>query len=126
MSRPGDPGRRQLTATGAVEAVTVAAELVGTIPGARSFELRYDAVDRELAEDEEPRPDEAVRWEAVAVIARKYPGQRKPTEVTYVGSYVAEPGTDHGRAGAMAAVDLLEKLGANTVVIDLTEEASDG
>lgn len=119
MTVPEGTGRTQVVANGAVGAVTVAAELVGSIPGAKSFELRYDTLNRTLADGEEPTPEDRVRWECVAVIRRTYAGRKVDT--TYIGSAVVEPGGHHGRGSAMAAVDLLEQLGANTVVVDMTD-----
>lgn len=117
MSRPGDPGRRLEWVEGPVEAiVTKAVELVGTVPGAKSFELAYDAVDRELAEDEEPAPDEAVRWTASAELRRKY-GKGRPITRTVTGTAIAEPNGHHGEAIVRAVVELLEKLGANVVLM---------
>jgi hypothetical protein len=120
MSHPGAPGRVQHYATGPVEAVTLAAELVGQLQGARSFELRYEALNRSLADGEEPTTEDRVRWEAVAVIRCKHGKHRVDT--TYIGSSVVEPGGSNSRGMSLAAVDLLEQLGANTVVIDMTDD----
>lgn len=118
MSAPGDPGRRLEWVEGPVEAiVTKAVELVGTVPGASSFELAYAAADRELAEDEEPRPDEAVAWTATAELRRKFTGVRKPITRTIVGTAIVAPGGHQGEGIVEAVVDLLEKLGANVVLL---------
>jgi hypothetical protein len=117
MSAPGDPGRRLEWVEGPVEAIVVKAiELVRTVPGASSFELRYDAVDRELAEDEEPDPGEPVRWTATATLRRKY-GKGKPVVRDVVGEHIAQPGEDHTLAIVRAVIALLEKLGANVVAM---------
>lgn len=118
MSRPGDPGRRVEFVEG-FEAIAVkTVELVQSVPGASSFELKYEAMDRVLAEGEEPRPDEAVQWSASAQLRRRYyPGAPKVTR-TIVGSSVVEAGGSHYRGIALACVDLLERLGVNTVVLD--------
>lgn len=121
MSRPGDPGRTQHSATGGTEALVMAVDLVRQIPGAKTFEIRYDALNRKLAKDEEPTAEDRVRWEAVAVISRKH--GKHCIDTTYIGSAIVEPGDSHDRGQALAAVDLLEQLGANAVVIDLTDDA---
>lgn len=115
MSRPGDPGRRQIVAEGFEQILTTTADAVGSIPGAVSFEVRHDAADRELADDEEPRPDERIRWTVTATLRRKHGSHRFEVEVS--GTSVAEPG-EHARGISMACVQLLERLGANTVVLD--------
>lgn len=120
MSRPGDKGRRQFIATSPEDVFVKAVEAVSTIPGAQSFELSYDGVDRVLADDEEPGPEDRIRWKATAVVRRKF-GRGRPVEHAYVGEQVCEPGGDHGMAGALAIVALLERLGANTVVIDMND-----
>jgi hypothetical protein len=123
VSAPGDPGRTLAWVEGpAEEIVAKAVELIGThVPDAKAFELRYEARDRQLADDEEPDPGEAVRWIASATVRRKY-GKGKPVEHTYVGSAIADPTTrtpvgGHPQAIVLATVDLLERLGANTVVL---------
>lgn len=117
MSAPGTPGRRLEWVEGPVEAIVVkAVELVGTVPGARDFELAYEAADRVLAEDEEPGPDEAVVWTAKATVRRKY-GKGRPIEHTYAGTAIVEAGGRHDEGIVNAAVDLLEKLGANVVLL---------
>lgn len=115
MSRPGDPGRQQYVAEGFDEIVATTAQAVGTIKGAKSFELRYDGVDRELADDEQPRPDERIRWTAIATISARHGSHRFDREVK--GTAIAEPG-NHGRGMSLACVQLLEKLGGNVVVLD--------
>lgn len=122
MSRPGDPGRQQYVADGFDEIVATTAQAVGTIPGARSFELRYDGVDRVLADDEEPRTDERIRWTAIATIRARHGSHRFDREVK--GTAIAEPG-NHGRGMSMACVELLEKLGANVVLVDQSDDAPD-
>lgn len=117
MSAPGSPGRRLEWVEGPVEAiVTKAVELVGTVPGASSFELAYDAADRVLAEDEEPAPDEAVAWTARATVRRKY-GKGRPIEHTYAGTALVEPGASHAEGIVAAVVDLLERMGANVTLL---------
>lgn len=123
MSNPGDPGRTLAWVEGpAEEIVAKAVELIHQhVPDAVSFELRYEARDRQLAEEEEPDPTEAVRWLASATVRRKY-GKGKPIEHTYTGEHIADPATrtpagGHPQAIVLATVDLLERLGANTVVM---------
>lgn len=118
MSNPGDPGRRLEWVEGPAEAiVTKAVELIGEhVHDARAFELRYEAVDRDLAEDEEPHPDEPVRWIASATVRRKY-GKGRPIEHTYTGTSVVEPHGRHDEGIVRAVVELLEALGANVVAI---------
>lgn len=114
MSAPGSPGRRLEWVEGPVEAiVTKAVELVGTVPGARSFELSYTAADRVLEEDEEPQPDEAVEWTASAELRRKYAKGTKPITRTITGTSIVAPHGNHGEGIVAAVVELLEKLGAN-------------
>lgn len=118
MSAPGSPGRRLEWVEGPVEAIVLkAVELVGAIPGASSFELAYDAADRVLADGEEPRPDEAVAWTASAELRRRYPGVRKPVTRTVTGTAIAPADSDTAQAIVDAVVDLLEKLGANVVLL---------
>lgn len=124
MSRPGDSGRTQIMATGFEQTLARTAEIVGAVKGARSFEISYDAVDRTLAADEEPRPDERVRWTATAVVRRRGVLDLVIVDRTYTGESIAEPGR-HGRGVSMACVDLLEQLGVNTVVLDLTTKAAE-
>lgn len=117
MSTPGSPDRRLEWVEGPAEAIVAKAiELIGTVAGARSFELAYDAVDRTLAEGEEPDPSEAVRWTASAELRRKY-GKGKPITRTVTGTAIAPPGTPQGVAIVEAVVELLEKLGANVVLM---------
>jgi hypothetical protein len=118
MSSPGDPGRRSELLEGTAEDIVAkAVELVGTVPGATSFELAYDTVDRVLGEDEEPRPDDRVRWTASAELRRKYAKGTKPVTRTITGTAIAEAGANHGEAMVLAVVDLLENLGANVVLM---------
>lgn len=123
MSAPGDKGRTLAWVEGpAEEIVAKAVELIGThVPDVKAFELRYEARDRQLAEEEEPDPTEAVRWIASATVRRKY-GKGKPIEHTYSGEHIADPATrtpagGHPQAIVLAVVQLLERLGANTVVM---------
>lgn len=76
--------RRRIVVKGFDAIVVKAVELVGTVPGASSFELKYDAADRVLGEDEEPRPDEAVAWTASAELRRKYAKGTKPVVRTII------------------------------------------
>lgn len=124
MSRPGDPGRPMHLLEGNGPAIlTKAVELIATVPGASTFELSYDARDRDLAEDEEPRADEAVVWTATAVLRRRYsPGTRKVTR-TVSGTYTYDPATadlpgGQAQASVLAIVALLEELGANVIMLD--------
>ena len=105
--------RRRIVVEGFDAIVVKAVELVGTVPGASSFELKYDAADRVLAEDEEPRPDEAVAWTASAELRRKYAKGTKPVVRTITGTAIVAPGGHHGEGIVAAVVELLEKLGAN-------------
>lgn len=109
--------RRRIVVEGYDQLVTRAVELVGTVPGARSFELRYDAADRVLAEDEEPRPDEAVAWTAEAELRRRYARGTKPVVRTITGTAIAPPGGRHDVAIVDAVVELLRKLGANVELL---------
>lgn len=118
MSAPGTPGRRLEWVEGPVEAiVTKAVELVATVPGARSFELSYDAADRVLAEGEEPHPDEAVAWTASAELRRKYAKGTKPVVRTVTATSIVAPHDNHAEGIVRAVVDLLEQLGANVVLM---------
>lgn len=118
MTTPGSPGRRLEWVEGPVDAIVVkAVELVGTVPGARGFELAYDAADRVLADDEEPRPDEAVIWTARATVRRRYSGTRKPVEHTYEGTATVPAGGRHDAGIVNAVVELLERMGANVVLM---------
>lgn len=122
MSRPGDPDRRFELLEGTSPAITAkAVELVGSIPGAHTFELAYDARDRHLEDDEEPGPTEAVRWTARATIKRRNGKHRY--EHTYEGTAIADPVAQtppggHGQAAVLAVVELLEKLGANVILLE--------
>lgn len=92
MSAPGDVGRRLEWVEGPAEEVLAkAAQLVGEA-GGKSFEFGYDAVDRDLGEDEEPDPGEPVRW-FVKAVWRYKPGRgRRPVDRTVIRYGVAEPG----------------------------------
>ena len=122
MSRPGDKGRRLITADGFDQIIVKAVELVGTVPGASEFEIGYEPADgRELGEDEDTLPDEPVRWYARATIKRG--NGRKRLVHTYEGSHVADPVAQtppggHQQAGVLAVVDLLERIGVNVIVLD--------
>lgn len=109
--------RQRIEVEGFDAIVTKAVELVGTVPGAASFELRYEAADRVLAEDEEPRPDEAVAWHASAELRRKYAKGTKPVVRTITGTAIVPPGGHHGEGIVRAVVELLEALGANVTLM---------
>ncbi|WP_426243733.1 hypothetical protein [Nocardioides sp. LHG3406-4] len=107
--------RTQHVATGFEEIVAAAVEQTRRA-GAKSFELEYDAADRRLRPDEEPLPDEAVRWSATATFPGRF-GDLEDRIVT--GTAVARPGEcGHNRAISYAVVRMLEAAGANTVVVD--------
>lgn len=111
-------GRRLEWVEGPVEAIVVkAVELVGTVPGASSFELRYDAADRVLPDDVEPDPDEAIMWTASAELRRRYAKGAKPVTRTITGTASVPPGGSHAQGIVDACVDLLRKLGANVTVL---------
>lgn len=114
--------RRTIVVEGFDAIVVKAVELVGTVPGASSFELRYNAADRVLEEGEEPRPDEAVAWHASAELRRKYAKGTKPVVRTITGTAIVQPGGNHGEGIVEAVVDLLEQLGANVVLMFGTRE----
>lgn len=117
MSRPGDPGRRLEWIEGPAEAIVArAVELVGTVPGARSFELAYDARDRDLGE-EEPDPSDVIVWTASAELRRRYVRGAKPVTRTVTGTATVDPGGSHAQGIVDAVVALLEQLGANVVLL---------
>lgn len=93
--------------------ITRAVQLVGTVPGARDFELSYTAADRVLEDDEEPRADEPVAWLATATVRRKYAKGTKPITRGYSGTAIAEAGGSHDEAAVTAVVELLRAMGAN-------------
>lgn len=118
MSAPGDVGRRLEWVEGPAEEVLAkAAQLVGEA-GGKSFEFGYDAVDRDLGEDEEPDPGEPVRW-FVKAVWRYKPGRgRRPVDRTVIRYGVAEPGgATHAEAITYATVALLEAMGANVALM---------
>lgn len=125
-SKPGDVGRRLEWVDGsAVDVVLKTIELVHTVPGARSFEFGYDAVDRELAEDEEPDPTEPVRWWVKATARQKLARGRKPVDRSWIRYAVYDPAsvdpqqpTSHAHAIVLASVALLEAMGANVVLLN--------
>lgn len=118
MSSPGDIGRRIEWVEGPAEDIVVKAiELVGTVPGAKSFELRYDVPGRELFEDEEPCPDEVVRWTATAELRRRYSRGAPKVTRTITGTADVEPYGSNSQGIVDAVVDLLEQLGANVVLL---------
>lgn len=118
MSAPGTPGRRLEWVEGPVDQIVAkAVELVGTVPDARSFELRYEAADRVLADGEEPHPDEAVAWHASAELRRKYAKGTKPVVRTITGTSIVAAHGNHAEGIVRAVVDLLEQLGANVVLM---------
>lgn len=79
--------------------------------GCSTFELEYDSTSRDLADDEQPRPGEDVRWTATA---------RHPTRGTLTGT--ASGSGNHARLIRYALVRLVEALGANTIVVDVTDD----
>lgn len=125
-SKPGDVGRRLEWVEGpAVDVVLKTIELVHTVPGAHSFEFGYDAVDRELAEGEEPDPTEPVRWWVKAYVRAKLVRGHKPIDRTWVRYAVYDPASvdplapsSHAHAIVLASVALLEAMGANVVLLD--------
>ncbi len=112
MSRPGDPGREQVTLTGTVEILADTAERVGRAGGS-SFEYGYEA---ESGHKREPSRSEPVRWYCTAVMMRQRGRKRVP--FTYKGTAVADPGESHDRALGYACSRLLEQLGANVIVFE--------
>lgn len=111
--------RLSLIAETPVEVITRTAEAVGALGGVE-FEFGYDAADRELADGEEPRPDERVTWSVRAVVRRKQRG-RKPILTTYRAERTTvNASTGQARAMADACIELLERLGVNVVVVDDT------
>jgi hypothetical protein len=119
MSRPGDPGREQILLAGSPADIVTQAivQLRSTVDGIRSFEIAYDVPGRQLAVDEEPRPDETVVWTATVVVRRRWPGTRRPADRDFVGTATCPPGSDHGRGQVEAIASLLESFGANVVVV---------
>lgn len=111
---------------GPAKAVLVkTAELVGTVPGARTFTFGYDAVDRELAEDEEPDPTEPVRWWVKATARQKLHRGTKPVDRSWIRYAVYDPASvdpnapsSHAHALVLASVALLEAMGANVVLLN--------
>lgn len=112
-----DQPRKRIVVEGFDALMVKAVELVGTVPGASSFELRYEAADRVLEEGEEPRPDEAVAWHATAELRRKYAKGTKPVVRKITGTAIVAAGGHHGEGIVAAVVDLLEQLGANVSVM---------
>jgi hypothetical protein len=119
MSFPGDADRQQIVVVGTSGDIVarLASELGQRVAGIRSFELTYDAADRDLGEDEEPRPDEPVVWTCRAVVRRRWPGTTKPTDREFTGTCRVEPGGDHGHGIVEAAANLIEKFGGNVVLV---------
>lgn len=95
------------------------ADVVGQIAtrtSPKSIEISYDRVGTPLGDGEEPGPGDSVRWVCTAVYRRR----NKMPEYERSGEHVVAPGEDHGRGGLLAAVALLEKLGANVVFLDMS------
>lgn len=107
--------RRQFTANNVDETIATTAHLVRE-SGAAEFELAYAPTNRRLKPNEDAGPDDEVRWTATASI-------RTPFGVaSRTGTALVAPGGDHGRGVAYACVRLLEALGANTVVVDMSPD----
>lgn len=116
-------GNRPTELVEGYEALVVrAVELVGQVPGAKDFELAYEAADRVLEEGEEPRPDEAVAWRASATVRRKYHPGTKPIERTFYGTAIVRPGGLHDQGIVDAVVTLLRNMGANVNVLIVRED----
>lgn len=120
MSRPGDPGRRLEWVEGPAEQIVVKAVELIRETQAKTFSLRYDARDRQLAEDEEPDPGEAVVWTASAEYVDRT--LRHKVKRTVTGTALVDPATrtppgGHAQGIVLAVVELLEKLGANVVAM---------
>lgn len=104
---------RRLLEGDAPAIVAKAAQLVGEVPGARDFELSYEAADRVLEDGEEPRDDEAIYWRATATVRRKYAKGTKPITRTYYGTAIVAPGGNHAQGMTDAVVELLRAVGYN-------------
>lgn len=103
---------KHVNAFGMEESVTTIAALIGKT-GATSLEIQYDRADGPPLEgNEEPGPDDAVKWTAVA----EYPeGHSLHPQV--VGLYVAAPGTNQGTGLVSAMANLARELGANVTIV---------
>jgi len=113
--------RRLLIAGDGPAIIAKAAQLVGEVPGARDFELSYEAADRVLEDDEEPRDDEAIYWRATATVRRKYHPGTKPITRTYYGTAIVPPGGSHAQGSVDAVVELLRNMGANVTKLGGSE-----
>lgn len=109
-------GRTQVTAEGNPTAVLAQlADFIGS-RGARTFELEFDVlVDGQPTELDEPGPEDSVQWRAIAKFRRH--GRR----YEYVGEHLSPPGGRPDMGALMATVDLVEKLGGNVVLVDMTD-----
>jgi hypothetical protein len=118
-----DPPPRGTIVTSNEKTVGTIAQLIGRIPGAVSFELRYCATNRDLADNEEPLPTDTVQWDAVARILHVDPdGDDPPTIFRFTGSDTVPPGGSNNKAAITATIRLAEQLGINTIVVDYTDD----
>lgn len=96
------------------EVAAVTADLVAGIPGAQSFEVSYDITNRKARDDEDTLPTDTVRWIAVATV-------KQDSDVwTYQGTALIEPGGRQAHGITYACIRLLESLGVNTHVVDMS------
>jgi hypothetical protein len=112
-------GQVTVYATDAAETVVTTTELVHRA-GGLTFEHGYGPPPEvEWPDDYQPGADDDVLWYAETVIRRKVKGHR-PFDTTYRGEALVKAGASHAKGGVYACVDLLEKLGTNVVVLDMT------
>lgn len=81
--------------------------------GAAGLELAYDRHDGPpLADGEQPSDDDAVEW-TVKVTFR----DRSPITATHV----VQPGKSHATGPVYALANVIEQLGGNVILVDLTD-----
>lgn len=105
------------------DVIAKTAEFVGTVPGVRTFTFGWDAVDRELEDDEEPDPSEPVRWWVKATARRKLARGHRPVEQSWIRYAVYDPAQpfpiqSHEHAVIVAGLALLDAMGADRLLLD--------
>lgn len=79
-----------------------------------TLELAYDRVGTPLGDGEEPGPDDAVRWTATVTWIGRSP---------VIGEHVVQPGKNPGAGPVYALTRVIEQLGGNVVLVDMSDRS---
>lgn len=99
------------------EALADVIEQIAKYTGPKSLEISYDRVGTPLRENEEPAPTDRIVWTCTAAYAKR--GKVPAREIS--ADHIVEPGQPQSGGGLRAALALLEKLGANVVLLDMND-----